>query len=203
MTSDEWLVVSGKMADWFTGDFGLKVRESYGQVLMKRFTRNQVVAACELLLERGQVFLPKPGEIIQAVRELEDSPLPSWSEAWSWIGKAIRRGGRVGGTWPRKEEAALAFLEEHDLAIVARFMQSEGYVTLATTEYGDPDYGPLRVREVEQHWNDFVGVAKERLERGLALQTVRRGTVGPSKLSEAALLPERTAGRPRELEAGE
>jgi hypothetical protein len=200
VTDDEWDGVCLLIENAWKGEFD-DVKAAAYRFFLGDLAEGAVMAALKRLVRNGTPFLPAAAEIVKAADDMALAPAPSWTEAWLWIGKALRRGGRVGGArWDMKAKAAYELLEAHDMAIVARFIEAEGYQRLAMTEFFDPDYGPLRVRELEQRWNAFVGVAQERLERGLALNAVNRRQAGPTRLSEAALA--QVVGR-RELESGD
>lgn len=202
MTDDEWSGIAFLLENAWPGDFDDNRRAAY-RVFLGDYEPAQVVLAIKKLSHGGGRFMPSAAEIVKAVDDLQEQTPPDFSIAYRWLVKAIRRGSRLGGPFSARERAAVAFLEEHDMAIVGRFMQAETYQKLALTEFDDPEYGAVRLRELEFRWKEFVGVAKERMERGLALGEGRGG--GPRRLSEFALPPGTVEApdKPRELPSGE
>jgi hypothetical protein len=202
VNDEEWDVIAGSIGDWFQGDFTPETADNYA-VVLKRFDREAVALALEGMVEQGRVFVPKPGEIIEVMRKATEDPVPSWTEAWDLLMKAVRIGGRKYHDGPKaKQEKAVAWLEERS-PIVAAFFDTEGWASMALTEWDDPEWGGARRKQVKDRWDEFVGVAQERLQRGLALQAGGRRELGPRTLDAAALIERLRPEEPKELPSGE
>lgn len=193
MTSDEWESVVYVMESCWKGGFGDeedRKADAY-RMFLNKFSAEEVMAGLHSLAEDGSPFLPSVPEIVQRVRALTEPPVPSWPEVWKHLMVPVRRG------WP--EQQALDYLNERH-PLMGHFMGTVGYEYLRTTGFDDPDYGGIRIKELEGRWNEFVGTAKDRLVQGRALEAagMRRG-VGPARIDQAALLEQ--LGAPKELEA--
>ncbi len=185
MTNDEWRTVCGLMENAWTGGLTEDKRDAY-RVFLGKLDADRVLAALHALAEEGKPFLPAAPEILRAVRDLEEPPVPAWSEVWPRLRKAL---------WKPTEAEAIAYVEElHPM--VAAFLKAEGWQRLREQPLNDPDYGTLRLRDLEQRWSEFVDVAAARRRQGHALHATGAPQV------EVGIPSAVTAPTRRELEAG-
>jgi hypothetical protein len=207
MDDDEWRGVCLLMERGFKGDLGVPDRKVYRQFIGK-FDSEIVIAALHKLVEQGQVWLPKAGEIVAAIRalqaEADGGPVPSWTEAL----RMLRRGhaARVGYFDSNADKTAtvLAWHEKHGHPVVAAFYRAEGgYERFSNLGLDDPEHGGAREHLLSERWREFVDVAQVRLENGHALVSAgaRPAIEGPRRLSATAFLETAGLARPKELEA--
>lgn len=190
MTNDEWNGTCLFIEQAFKGEFDGPKRSAY-RFFLDDFSPEQIMNALKVLAEKGSPWLPAAPEIVKAIRDTQASPVPGWSEVWKAITKACKK---------RNERVALEWLSEEVHPVVAAFVSAEGWTTLKMTPFGDPEYGGLRQKELHERWDEFVAVATERLQRGLALSTGARRALGPQRLDQAALLPGLVAEAQRRVE---
>lgn len=203
MTDEEWLSCAFLIRHTFKGEFLEKQRTVYKQFL-GRFDVKQVEGAVHKLVEEGVTFMPSAAELVQAARSLEESPVPGWTEVYRWLMRALHKGGQR-YTAPEQEKTAAGaeFLREKCHPVVAAFFEAEGYGRLSRIEFGDETYGELRIRDLKERFEEFVDVARARLEQGLALEAVgMRKELGPARLDAHALLEGLRPVSAGELEAG-
>lgn len=165
-----------------------------------------VEAAIHLLVHRGQKFRPAVAEIVGAIKDSTDSPVPAFAEVFTAMLRSVafassRAEYQAGDE--AKQKLAVTWLEEHSHPMVARFMEAETYERFAYVEYADSDWGALRKKELEGRWDRFVETAEDRLARGLALESSgQRQMAGPKRLDAVALMEGMRPSTP-ELEAGD
>ena len=188
MKDDEWSALCFLMDQAWKGEFVQDKRDAY-RVFLDRFSEDEVMAALHSLMETASPHLPAAAEIVQRIRSVSEAPVPSWAEVWKHILIPMTRG------WAERQ--AMDYLNEiHPL--IARFVQVQGYETLRTAPFFDEQYGGLRIKDLRERWEEFVGVARERAAQGRALEAVgQRRDMGPSRLDQHALLER--LGAPKEL----
>lgn len=179
MTDEQWTTCCFFMDHSFAGEFDENKRIAYKRRLAK-FSEEEVMAAVDRLSESGKPYLPALPEILKAIRDMSEPEVPSWPEVWNGLERALRK--------KNTEHECLAWLAEHVHPVVAKFVQAEGWTRMRRVEFWDPEYGMLRVNELEKHWNDFIRVATERLRTGRALESAGRRQLGPQRLDTVALL---------------
>lgn len=193
MTQKEWDGLCTLMEDGFKGDFTDSMRSSY-HTFLKGFSAEQIVGALKKLIEDGSPWLPKVPEIVKAIRDSSEPPVPAWGEVWTGLQRALNA---------RSEEAAMTWMTERVHPVAAAFLSVEGWKTLKQVPFFDPDYGAIRVKELRERWSEFIEVAQERMRRGLALTQGTRRATGPLQL-DAYTLAESLKPAParRQLPAG-
>lgn len=208
MDDDEWMAVCFLIEQAFKGDFDDNKRAVYRRFL-GGMPLPQVEAAVYALAEEGQEWLPAAGQILIKARTVAEEPVPGWTEVYRWLMRAQAAAPREAGftaSDTEKTRAGAAWLEGRCHAVVARFYEAEGFGRLSRIQFGDEEYGELRIKELRERFEEFVGVAKERLANGMALAAVgERAELGPRRLDEAALLERYRPAPAGELEerAGE
>jgi hypothetical protein len=178
MTDDDWGAVCF-FIDQGWGDFDQDRRDGYA-FFLKGFEKDEALGALKLIAEQGKPFLPRPPEIVAAIRSTQVRPVPSWSEAWAALRRAMAA---------RDEQRGYELLNAAH-PVLGRFMEMEGgWQEMRLQPFFDPDYGAVRVRDLKARWEEFVDVARERLRQGLALgATAARRGVGPARLDAAMLV---------------
>lgn len=187
MTDDEFNAVCGVVEDLFVGDLDNDKRRSW-RLVLDSYNPTALLGAAVTLAQQGQKFIPSVGEVCAAANEQIDPAVPAWDEVWRLIQRAMNKAGRTAGSDAAKTAAGAAWLHEHDQPIVAAFFELKTYAVLGYTEFWDPDYGALRLRELAQSWEQFVGVAQERLRAGRTLATMERRAIGPVRFDQEVLL---------------
>lgn len=160
MTRDEWTAVSLVIENCWQGEFDDDRADAYFSML-EHFTVDQVLAALRLLAEGGRPFIPTVPEITLAARTVAEPLVPSWSEAWSMIQLSIRR--------CRTEEQAVEFLGKRAHRFVGAFVAAEGFDKLRYEPVEDPEFGSLRLRDLQGRWKEFCERSIERERHGLAI----------------------------------
>jgi hypothetical protein len=191
ISDDDWASVCF-FIDQGWGDFDQDRRDAY-RFFLGELEQDELLAGLKKLAEDGQKFLPRPPEIITAVRSLQEPPVPSWSEAWAVLRKAMEA---------RSEERAYELLNGVHL-VLGKFMEAEGgWEAMRLQPFFDPEFGMVRVRDLKARWEEFVEVARERLRQGFALEAASgRRHLGPRTLGTAALVEKLRPAS--ELESGE
>lgn len=191
MTWDEWKPLARLLADCWAGEFTGTMPSSYF-TLLEPYDGNAVRAAL-MALSTSQKWLPKVPEIVQQMRAAVEPPVPAWTEVWQALQRAMKK---------RTEVAAMEFLRDDVHPVVASFMVAEGgWAVMKMAPLFHDDYGMLRQKELRERWEEFVAVAKERVQRGISLAAVERRGIGlPSRLDTASLLGFHRRG---ELPSGE
>ena len=201
MTDDQWESCAHLMEQCWRGEFDDDRRDAY-RMFLDKFEPEHVIAALHKIAEDGKPFLPAAAEIVKACREMTEDPVPGWGEVFRWLMRAQAVAAREFSESDNgKTTVGALWLEERCHPVVARFYESEGYGRLSRIGFNDEDYGELRKKELQDRWTEFVGVAKERLARGRALEAVgERRQLGPTRLADVALL-ERITQERKQLEA--
>lgn len=158
MTNEEWDTFAMLL------DKGFKWKEPFGpaheftyRTLLDGYEPEQIAAVLRMLVARGQVFGPTPGEIVAAIRK--DPGAPTFEEAYRLIfgaGGVLRArlpyDGPVLDPERRRDAAARARMAEiHPL--VASFVDRYGQDRLRMLEVDHPDYGDLKRKELREAWD--------------------------------------------------
>lgn len=173
MTRDEWDACAYLLENGWRADWDDNRDEAYFR-LLQGFEAQAILAAIQALVEEGQRFLPAAAEIAAKARSLTEPSMPSWTEAWAAIERAL----------VRQNPATLK--EVHPL--LAAFVEVEGFERLSMIEFYDPEYGPVRLRDLEARWNDFLERARERVQNGRALEAVGHRNGLPTKFDSTAVI---------------
>lgn len=182
MRRDEWEAIALLMDNCWRGGFDETMSSSYFS-LLNRFSAEQVMGALHRIIENGKPFVPAVPEIVAAIRAMEEPQLPPWTEVWNALKGALRR---------PNEEAAVAYLTSVCHPAVGAFLRLEGFDRLRHEPFFDPDYGPLRIKELRERWAEFADTAKERERTGRALDSgARRNTL--ERVSAKALISQVSA----------
>ncbi len=168
MTNDEWESCALIIENCWRGSLDDKASAAY-YTMLKRFDADEVMFALHALVENGRPFLPAVPEIVAEIRSGQEPPVPAWSEVWPRLRKAL---------WKPTEAKAVAYVEELHPMVVA-FLKAEGWQRLREAPLNDPDYGTLRLRDLEQRWSEFVDVAAARRRQGHALHATGAREVEP------------------------
>ena len=180
MTRDEWETIALLIENCWRGEFDDTRSASY-LTMLQQFDHGQVMAALRILTERGKPFVPSVPEIVQAIRDASEPALPAFSEVWAALQTAMRE---------RSVDDAVKVMGERCGPVAAAFMESEGVGRLKHIEFFNPDFGEMRVKELEHRWSDFSARADDRARLGLALGAGarREGQGGFGRLSTGGLL---------------
>jgi len=181
MERDEWESIALLIENCWKGEFDEITSASYF-TLLGRFSPEQVMGALYGIVENGKPFVPSVPEIVAEVRKQEQPSLPSWTEVWSKIELAMRK--------CKTEDEAVAVLTESCHPVAGAFMRLEGFERLRREPFLDPDYGALRVRELQRRWADFSEVNQEKVRNGKAIEAYSRTTKGLQRASAASLIAE-------------
>lgn len=169
MTPDEWESIALLL------DKGFKWREPFGvaqsttyRVLLDGHAAEQIAGALRVLVGRGQVFGPTPGEIVSLIRS--DPSKPTFEEAYQLIY------GPRGILWGRSNGQAAEFARSSMHPLVGSFAVRYGIERLRLLEVDHEDYGPLRRKELQAAWDRHAEATEG---RNLAsLMSPRRGELG-------------------------
>lgn len=195
MTDDEWDAIAYVLEEGWHGQFPDDKRR-VTRMFIDAYDPEVVMAALHRIAQNGKPFRPESPEIIKAIRDVTVPPVPSWAEAWHVVQRAMSRSGRDGIS------KTMEWLRERQHPVVAAFVDVEDLRQLTMTEFWDPEWGPARIKGLEQRWAQFVAVANERLERGLAIESHARRTIGPARFDPTKALSF-IRDRPRELGSGD
>lgn len=151
----------------------------------------------EIVLE-GQALRPKPGEIVE--RSRRDRGTPTFAEAYRLIfgprgvlkARPAQRVFADAGARGRAEQQAALDRAASMHPLVAAFVERQGVDRLRGLELDDPDYGPVRRRDLEQAWNEHVEAFDGREVAALAAGAPR-GQAGLHTFDPLAVL---APGRP-------
>jgi hypothetical protein len=179
MERDEWESIALLIDNGWKGEFDDTMSSSYF-TLLGRFTREQVMGALYGIIENGKPFVPSVPEIVSEVRKQEQPSLPSWTEVWSKIELVMSK--------CKTEDEAVAELTEYCHPVAGAFMRLEGFERLRREPFLDPDYGTLRVRELQRRWVEFSEVNQEKIRNGKAIEAYSRTTKGLQRASAAGLI---------------
>lgn len=198
MNPDEWDAISILL------DKGFKWREPFGEVqaaayhtLLSGHSTSEIMGAVRKLVANGQVFGPTPGEIVSAIHQ--DVSVPTFPEFEAMVygpegvmktaKRAVtarkRQNGIHAGTGPQigLDEAERVFVDAGQARsdelhpVLGSFVARVGVRRLRDLELDDPDYGPIRRRDLEREWDEHVEVSGHRDAAHIASGD-RRGELG-------------------------
>lgn len=201
MTEREWALVALELDHTFRGDFGAKAEDDDSGKVQEAAYRDRfggmdyatVRAALSLLVDEGQVWLPMPGELMKAVRRIEQRRTPPFAEALDRVLELARstrparpgyRGFVEAGVRASRSRDRESDADERFVAAVAaelgegpaRWAQARGRRELLGEDLGGEHGGAIRHR-LEQEFAGFVEAAEEDRKVGLALERVRRAAL--------------------------
>jgi hypothetical protein len=190
VTAEEWIPVARKLRNCWRGDFSDEMAGDYFDMLAS-FPGEVVEGAVKALVLDPKPWVPAVPEIIGQIRKMVEPPVPAWPEVRNALLRALSVGAKRNyfASDEEKQVKAVRWLEEKIHPVVARFFEMETYERLARIEWDDPEYGMLREKELRERWEEFIDVARARMERGLALEAAGGGMqLGPRRLDAAASL---------------
>ena len=200
MTGREWATFASMLECTFEGEL-----DELTEAAMRRHLGDleaaHADAAVALLVEDGQVFLPKPGEMLRAARRVERPEAPPWSEAWPVIARVMLRHGQALGNGHRRE-ALIAIAEEveRDLGEGPARWVVRCADRLRVEPVNDPDVGGAVVKRLGDEYREACNQAAEDRKVGLALERARcagelaAGRPAMRRLDPRRLLPQLPAG---------
>lgn len=208
MSADEWDEVEYLMLNAFD-DFD-KDRSAAYFTFLQRFSKDEVVASLHRLVQSGQKWRPKLGELADAIQANRAPALPSWATVYFALYEApATRVTRLTEYGSRKatEKQVIEALYEQVHPWVAEWVTVQTVKRLCLLPVDDPEYGQLERKRLMENWDAFV---KERRDDNVTDRTlealtgrVDRRALGlrkPSLLEAAGLVPPRELG-PGELES--
>lgn len=154
MNNDEWRAICLHMENGWKGDMTDERRAAY-HTFVGEFEAPTVLGALRLLAEAGSPWLPTVPELVKACRGVTQVPVPPWTEVWQEIQRAMDASAS-GRPWAA------------DHPIVAAFVQNENPARLRYVEFYSPEYGDLKLRDLERRWDEFVDVYEARDRQALA-----------------------------------
>jgi hypothetical protein len=161
MTDDEFNACSALIRDWFKGQYTADEKDSY-RIALGDLPGEHVLLALKKLLAAGQVFTPKPGEIIAAIEH--DPGVPTWAEAQCHIFATPATLRRRGAPHP----ALAAFID-----------QMGGLDTLRLLPIDDPQDGKWERKRLREQYTEHLEAWDARREHTFA---IGRGDGGPRRL---------------------
>ena len=185
MNDKEWAAVESLLEHGWPGAFDAAAGNAY-RVLLADIEPARILAALKVLVQRGGTFRPSAAEIVAAATA--DPGRPTFDEVFAALfgplpGHRPILGVRGG------EPAALEQADELH-PFVGAFVRAQGYDRLRLLEVFDPEYGPLRRRELAEAWARHTEACDERIRTGRALDAAGRAArqIGPRKLDPLGLL---------------
>jgi len=178
VTSTEAQTVCFLLREGWPGQFDDRKTAAYSAFLLGH-DHEAIMAALHRLVAKGARFVPSIGELVGEAAQ--DPSLPSWDEAWQALQRAMKKS---------PEAAALAHLEREAHPWVAAFLRMVGWQTLRNTPFWDPDFGPLRLKELREAWVAWVERAESRQRSGLPVEqgAARTALTGPRRLDPLTAL---------------
>lgn len=196
MNGRDWDAICHILSGAYKGDFTESKANIYRQFLIK-YDRAEMEAAMLILSERGQVFLPTPGELIAAIGLVSRVEAPDFTTAMRFIRRI--------GKYP-DDTKFVRWLEEACHPIVAAWVSDFGVRNIRYEEVDDPDYGGLILRRWRHSYDQYVahGKTNEQIQRALNGHA-HPGVKRLSTASALELIPTKTGERrpsaPRQLPA--
>lgn len=163
MTKKEFVKISWLIGNGWPGQFDEDNVAAYAEFLID-FDFEAVRMALHKLTRDGQKFVPSVGLIAAAVKELTEPQVPSWSETWAMIEKAMKAHPTV------KVE-----LEP----VVEAFINVEGLRRLQMTPFYDPEKGSMLIHQLAKRFEEFSDVWQARESRSKVLEAAGVAEIGP------------------------
>lgn len=158
MTGEEWAEVATELEYAFKGELDEMKERVYRRHLDKR-GHAAVMLALTALVERGQVFLPSVGEIVQAIEYSSRPPEPTFDEAWAVVRPALAN-----------STTAVKTLTEGGAAeVVVAWVASYGGQRLGLEPTEDPTHGGAVMHGLQQSYEQFLERAHHRRVLGLPI----------------------------------
>lgn len=192
MTDEQWDAIALLL------DKGFKWKEQFGdaqlttyRILLDGYDEEQIAGALRILVARGQVFGPTPGEIVALIRS--DPSAPTFIEAYRLIfghkgilaAKPAERWFADAGEMGRAHRQAQRARAGEMHPLVASFVERYGYTRLEELELNDPEYGDAKRRELERQWDAHCEATEG---RDLAAMALPRGEGGLRRLDPLSAL---------------
>lgn len=204
MTAEEWELVATELDHGFQGGFGQSgpddaagaAQEAVYRRHLGELEAETVTAAIALVLQDGQEWLPKPGQLLAAVRRLQPgaSSVP-FAVAWATVQAALRKAyvHPDTGTAEELQRAERLFVQAVDAVAgeaAARWAAARGRRGLGQERVDDQDHGGAVLHRLEQEYARFAAQVQEDGKVGLALQRVGRGELarGPVRLDVSRMI---------------
>jgi len=179
MNRDQWESIALLIDNCWRGEFDDTMSSSYFTML-GRFDHEEVMTALHACVETGRPFIPTVPEIVAEIRRQQEPELPSWTEVWDQMRFVLSR--------CRNEDDAVTLLGENCGPVAAAFLRTEGFERLQHEPLLDPDYGPLRVKELRLRWLEFAERSAERIKQGRAIEAHARTAPGLQQMTAAGLI---------------
>lgn len=158
MTDAEWVTLAEQLDQAFKGEFDEGKERVYRRYLEQLgYDRSQ--AALDMLVLKGQVFLPSAGEIVEAAGEASGPPAPTFDEAWAVVRPALSDSATVMARLGRVGAA------DEVMAWVASY----GAQRMAREHVDDDVYGGAVMQKLRQSYAQFVECAAHRRALGLPI----------------------------------
>lgn len=177
---DTWDAFCGLVDEAWPGTFDAEAASSW-RVLLDDIDPDAALIALRRLLLKGQRFRPSVSELLAAVRS--DPSRPTFEEAYRLIFGAggVLRARPVVRAWASEADRARAEVEAIEKRagtvhpLVGQFVVRQGIDRLRRLGLDDPDYGPLRRKELQVAWDVHVEAFDGREIHALAAGTGREG----------------------------
>lgn len=202
-----WAMFFDLLDSGWPGDLDPDQAPAY-RVLLEGTDPDRIVQGVRRLLHQGQRFRPSAAEILAAGRK--DPSRPTFVEAYRLIfgprgvlqaRPAVRRYSDAGERARIYNEAALERAADmHPL--IGAFIHAQGLDRLRDLDLQDPEYGPLRRKELEGEWDALVARIDD---REIALDALPAGDARRGQLralDPLAALERPTAPPQRQLDPG-
>lgn len=194
MTEQEWAALAVELDHAFVGDFGADpAQEAVFVKHLGGLPYDVVAAAIALLVEDGQVHLPRVGELRAAVQRVTQASVAPFSSVWATFERSVQRHVRLGDR--DRDAAVVRDVLEACGEGPARWVAARGVRTLAHEPVNGEHAGAVRHR-LERECAEYVDQAREDGRVGRAIASVKRAEVtagdGLRRVDAAALglLPE-------------
>lgn len=159
MNKTEWDATCGWMEACFKGKITDEQETTYARFLQDR-SRQEVMDAIDKLVLEGQVFMPLPGQMVQAMRPA----LPSFTDVWHQI-EPVLRDATVHG-----ERRCVELVRERAGDLVAGWVATYGAVRLALEPQFDPEYGGAVIQRLQRAWKEATASHEQRTLTAAAAQ---------------------------------
>lgn len=156
MKVEEWEAIGTHLETCFKGEMTDEKRVTY-MTFLGDADEKLVMAALHKMVQGGQVWLPTPGEIVLAMREVATGGLPSWQEVWSQIEKAMCKSA-AGCEWRSGLHPT-----------VVAFLEVDPPERLRMLPFYDPEHGELRIHQLRTRFEEFADVQQSRANSHVAI----------------------------------
>lgn len=178
MTDDEWATIVLWMEKVFGGDLTDERAGVYAHFFKDR-ARDEVMHGIDVLVLNGAKWLPKPGELVEAMRPA----LPTFTEAWARVLPFLNDAPY------RKDSETIRLVTEACGELIGGWVAMYGPKRLANEPCNDDRAGGATMHRIEQSYKDAIANSQQRArtsEYGLRVLTT-------AKRPSLALVAELTA----------